>query len=488
MNDRDAANPQEGKQIAVRAAVDPAVLRRMRVTALIVASALFMQNVDSTVIATALPTMARAFSVEPVRMNVAMTSYLLSLAVFIPASGWMADRFGARNVFRIAIAMFTLASVLCGGAQTLPQLVMFRVLQGAGGAMMVPVGRLLLLRNVPKSELVAAMAWLTTPALIGPVVGPPLGGFITTYFSWRWVFDINVPIGVAGIILVTAFVHDVREPNDTPFDWVGFVVSAVAMSCLMFGLETSGRGVLPIGVSLAALGVGVAASLGYVVHARAHPAPLIDFTLLRYRTFLVSITSGTVFRIGVGALPFLMPMMLQLTFDRSPVQSGLITFASSAGALVMKPVSVKALQLFGFRDTLVYNGVLAAVLLGLCGALRPAWPVAMIYLLLLAGGFFRSLQFTAYNALAYGEIPRARMSAATSLYSTLQQVSLTLGVSIAAATLTVTMALDGHAGPMLIDFSLSFLVVALISLSAAPLSLTMPRDAADDVTGHRERR
>jgi EmrB/QacA subfamily drug resistance transporter len=459
----------------------------MRVTALIVASAMFMQNVDSTVIATALPTMAYAFGVEPVRMNVAMTSYLLSLAVFIPASGWMADRFGARNVFRIAIAMFTLASVLCGSAQTLAQLVAFRVLQGAGGAMMVPVGRLLLLRNVPKSELVAAMAWLTTPALIGPVVGPPLGGFITTYFSWRWVFDINIPIGVAGIILVTLFVRDVREPNSTPFDWVGFAVSAVAMSCLMFGFETTGRGVLPLGISLAAVGVGLAASLGYVLHARVHPAPLIDFTLLRYRTFLVSVTSGTVFRVGVGALPFLMPMMLQLTFGRSAVQSGLITFASSAGALVMKPVSVTALRWFGFRDTLVYNGVIAAVLLGLCGAFRPTWPVALIYLVLLAGGFFRSLQFTAYNALAYGEIPRARMSAATSLYSTLQQVSLTLGVSIAAATLTVTMALNGHTGPRLIDFSLSFLVVALVSLAAAPLSLTMPRDAADDVTGHRER-
>jgi len=487
MTDRDAASPRQVAPITARAAVDPAVLRRMRVTALIVASALFMQNVDSTVIATALPTMAHAFGVEPVRMNVAMTSYLLSLAVFIPASGWMADRFGARNVFRIAIAMFTLASVLCGSAQTLAQLVAFRVLQGAGGAMMVPVGRLLLLRNVPKSELVAAMAWLTTPALIGPVVGPPLGGFITTYFSWRWVFDINIPIGVAGIILVTLFVRDVREPNDTPFDWVGFAVSTVAMSCLMFGFETTGRGVMPIGISLAAVGIGLAASLGYVLHARAHPAPLIDFTLLRYRTFLVSVTSGTVFRIGVGALPFLMPMMLQLTFGRSAVQSGLITFASSAGALVMKPVSVTALRWFGFRDTLVYNGVIAAVLLGLCGAFRPTWPVALIYLVLLAGGFFRSLQFTAYNALAYGEIPRARMSAATSLYSTLQQVSLTLGVSIAAATLTVTMALNGHTGPMLIDFSLSFLLVALVSLCAAPLSLTMPRDAADDVTGHQER-
>jgi EmrB/QacA subfamily drug resistance transporter len=487
MNDDDAATPPLAAPATASVSLDPADRRRIRITALIVACALFMQNVDSTVIATALPTMAYAFGVEPVRMNVALTSYLLALAMFIPASGWMADRFGARNVFRIAIGVFTLGSVLCGSAQSLPQLVLFRVLQGMGGAMMVPVGRLLLLRNVPKSELVAVMAWLTTPALIGPVVGPPLGGFITTYFSWRWVFDINIPIGIVGIILVTIFVHDVREPNDTPFDWLGFAVSAVALSSLMFGFETIGRGVLPIEVSLTSLAIGITATLGYVVHARRHPSPLIDFTLLRYRTFLVSVTAGTVFRVGVGALPFLMPMMLQLTFGRSAVQSGLITFASSAGAMVMKPVSTRALRWFGFRDTLVYNGAVAAVLLGLCGAFRPAWPVAAIYVALLAGGFFRSLQFTAYNALAYGEIPRARMSAATSLYSTLQQVSLTLGVSIAAATMTIAMTLNGHADPQISDFSLSFVVVALISLSAAPLSFTMPRDAAADVTGHRPR-
>ncbi len=487
MNDSDGASLPAAAPVTVSTTLGPGELRRIRITALIVACALFMQNVDSTVIATALPTMARAFGAEPVRMNVALTSYLLSLAVFIPASGWMADRFGARNVFRIAILVFTLGSVLCGAAQSLPGLVLFRVLQGIGGAMMVPVGRLLLLRNVPKSELIAAMAWLTTPALIGPVVGPPLGGFITTYFSWRLIFDINIPMGVAGIILVTVFVDDVREPTEARFNWVGFAVSAAALSCLMFSFETAGRGVLPAWISFAVLGAGVLAGLGYAVHAPRHPAPLIDFTLLRYRSFLVAVTAGTLFRIGVGAIPFLMPMMLQLTFGRSPLQSGFITFASSAGALVMKPVSMTALRLLGFRDTLLINGALAAVLLGLCAAFRPAWPMAAIYVVLLAGGFLRSLQFTAYNALAYGEIPRARMSAATSLYSTVQQVSLTLGIATAAASLTMAMSFDGHAAPELGDFSLAFVVVALFSLAAAPLSLLMPRDVASDVTGHRLR-
>ena len=469
------------------AAIGDAERRRIRITALIVACALFMQNVDSTVIATALPSMARAFGAEPIRMNVALTSYMLSLAVFIPASGWMADRFGTRNVFRIAIAVFTLGSVLCGSAQSLPALVLFRVLQGIGGAMMVPVGRLLLLRNIPKSELVAAMAWLTTPALLGPVLGPPLGGFITTYFSWRLIFDINIPIGVAGILLVTVIVDDMREPTESRFDWTGFAISGMALSGLMFGFETAGRGVLPIAISLAALGIGTIGALCYGAHALRHPAPLIDFTLLRYRTFLVAVVAGTLFRVGIGAMPFLMPMMLQLAFGRSPLQSGIITLASSVGAVVMKPVSMTALRRFGFRDTLLFNGMLSAALLGLCSAFRPAWPVAAIYLVLLAGGFLRSLQFTAYNALAYGEIPPDRMSAATSLYSTIQQLSMSLGVTISAAALTVAMRFGNHAEPGLADFSLGFLVVALFSFSAAPFSLMMPRDAASDVTGHRVR-
>jgi EmrB/QacA subfamily drug resistance transporter len=482
MTDSDAA--ARGLAGAMPAALGPAGRRRMRITALIVACALFMQNVDSTVISTALPTMARAFGAEPVQMNVALTSYLLSLAVFIPASGWMADRFGARNVFRLAIVVFTLGSVLCGGARTLPALVLFRVLQGIGGALMVPVGRLLLLRAVPKTELVAAMAWLTTPALIGPVVGPPLGGFITTYFSWRLIFDINIPIGIAGVVLVSLFVDDVREPVASRFDWTGFAISGIAMSGLLFGLETAGRGAVAPLLTLVMLGTGVAAMLLYVVHAWRHPAPLIDFTLFRYRTFLVSVAAGTMFRIGIGAIPFLLPMMLQLSFGRSPLQSGLITFASSAGALVMKPVAMTALRRFGFRDTLVVNGVVSAVLLGVCGAFRPTWPLAAIYLVLLTGGFFRSLQFTAYNALAYGEVARDRMSAATSLYSTIQQVSLALGISIGAASLTAAMAFDGAVSPGVPEFGLAFLVVALISLAAAPLALLMPRDAAADMSGH----
>ena len=458
--------------------------RRTRLTALIVACALFMQNLDGTVIATALPTMARDFGANTVSMNVALTSYLLSLAAFIPASGWMADRFGARQVFRAAIAVFTVGSVLCGRADTLGFLVFARIFQGVGGAMMVPVGRLLLLRTAPKSEIVAAMAWLSMPALIGPVVGPPLGGFIVTYASWRWVFDINIPVGLLGILLVSLFVTDVREGTNARLDGWGLLLSGLTMACLMVGMETAGRGMVDGWITVTMLVLGVLSGLGYWAHARRHPAPLLDFTLLRIPTFLVSVVGGTLFRVGVGAVPFLLPLMLQVGFGKSAAQSGLITFASSAGAIVMKPAAMTALRRFGFRDTLLTNSVISAFMLVICAAFRPAWPAAWIYLALLFGGFFRSLQFTAFNAVAYADIPRERMSAATSLYSTIQQVSLTLGVSLGAAVLEISMNATGRTHPTLPDFSAAFIVVALVMLLAAPATLLMPRNAAEEMSGH----
>jgi EmrB/QacA subfamily drug resistance transporter len=446
---------------------------------------MFMQSLDSTVIATALPTMAKAFGAVPVHMNVALTSYLLSLAVFIPASGWIADRYGARNVFRVAIAVFTLGSILCGRADSLAFLVGARVLQGIGGAMMVPVGRLVLLRTAPKQELVAAMAWLTVPALLGPVLGPPVGGFIVTYVSWRWIFDINIPIGILGIALVTLFVEDVREPPHGKFDGIGLLLCGIALASLMFGLETAGRGVVPPRTTELMIGVGLVAIVGYLLHARKHPAPLLDLSLMRLPCFGVALTAMMLFRTGIGAIPFLLPMMLQVGFGASAVQSGLITFASSAGALVMKPATQHALRLFGFRDTLVWNGVISAVMIAICAAFRPTWPAAAIYAALLIGGFFRSLQFTAYNTLAYGDVPRARMSSATSLYVTCQQLAATIGISTGAIALEISTTMAGRSSPQPIDFSHAFLVVAMFTLVAAPIALWMPRDAGDELTGRR---
>ena len=458
---------------------------RTRLTALIVACALFMQNLDSTVIATALPTMARAFGADPVHMNVALTSYLLSLAVFIPASGWMADRYGTRTVFRAAIVVFTLGSILCGRADTLSFLVVARVLQGIGGAMMVPVGRLVLLRSVAKSELVAAMSWLTVPALIGPVVGPPLGGLIVTYASWRWIFDINVPIGLLGVLLVSLYVEDVREPAPGRLDWFGLVLCGVTLAALMFGQETAGRGLVPPALTVAMFAIGVGAAVMYWRHAQRHSHPLLDLSLFRLPTFSVSVGGGTLFRLGIGAIPFLLPLMLQIGFDYSPVQSGLVTFASSAGAMVMKPVAQPALRWIGFRNALLWNGLISAVLLACMAAIRPDWPSPAIYILLLTGGFFRSLQFTAYNTIAYADVPARSMSAATSLVSTVQQLSMTLGISIGAGVLEAATVLSGHARPQIGDFSVALVVVACCALLSVPTSLLIAHDAGEEMSGHR---
>jgi EmrB/QacA subfamily drug resistance transporter len=462
-----------------------AVSRQTRLTAVIVASALFMQNLDSTVIATALPTMARSFGYDPVRMNVALTSYLLSLTVFIPASGWVADRYGTRNVFRWAIVVFTVGSILCGLSNGLIELVAARVLQGMGGAMMVPVGRLLLLRTAAKSELVAAMAWLTMPALLGPVVGPPVGGFIVTYFNWRWTFFINIPVGLIGLLAVTVFIQDFRETPRGAFDVRGLALTGAALVCGMFGLETAGRGLVAPEVTGAMIAASLIIAFLYYLHARRNPAPLLDFTLMKLPCFGLSFSAMMLFRTGIGAIPFLLPMMLQVGFGSSAAQSGLITFASSAGALVMKPAAQHALRLFGFRDTLIWNGVLSGIMLIMCALFRPTWPAAAIYLVLLVGGFLRSLQFTAYNTLAYGDVPRTQMSAATSLYTAGQQLAATIGVSVGALALEVARTLSHHQTPETSDFSAAFVVVGLMTLCAVPIGFLMPTTAGDDLTGRR---
>ncbi len=456
---------------------------RERLIAVIVACALFMQNLDGTVVSTALPAMARDFHADPVQMNVALTAYLFAIAVFIPASGWMADRFGTRRVFRLAVAVFTVGSVLCGRADSLGFLVAARILQGAGGAMMLPVGRLVLLRSVPKDRLIGAMAWATMPALVGPVIGPPVGGFLVTYLSWHWVFDINVPIGVLGWVLIGAYIPDMREGVAGRFDVSGLAMSGVALAAFMAVLELAGHHLVPPMVLIGLGCTGLAASAAYWRHARRQARPLLDFSLLRIPTFFVSVFAGALFRIGIGAIPFLLPMLLQVAFGRSAVQSGLITFASAAGAIGMKPATTWILRRFGFRSTLVLNALTSAAALALYAAFRPGWPVAAFYAVLVAGGLMRSLQFTAYNAIAYADVPPPRMSAATTLYAALQQVSLTIGIPISAGVLQMARHAAGHAVPQTGDFALAFLVIAGISALAGPAALLLPRGAGREMSG-----
>jgi len=460
---------------------------RPRTVLLIVASAMFMEQLDGTVLATALPAMARSFDADPLHMNIALTSYLLTLAMFIPASGRIADRFGSRSTFRAAIALFTLGSILCAQAPTLWALVAARMLQGAGGAMMSPVGRLVMLRVVSKAELVRSMAWLMIPATIGPIVGPPVGGFIVTYLSWHWIFYINVPIGLAGIALVTIFIDEMKEPARTKFDLRGLLLSGSALACLMFGIEVASRGAGSAGIVAALLGAGATSAVLYWFHARRTPRPMLDFRLLHITSFRMSLLCGSLSRIAVGAMPFLMPMMFQLGFGLSAANSGLITFVSSIGSLMMRTCAPWFLKQLGFRTVLIWVGALANTLLALSAAFRPNWPLPLIYGVLIANGFFQSLQFMAYNTIAYADVPREDMSAATSFYTTFQQMSLTLGIAVSAAALAASISVTGHAEPMLPDFSVAFLFVAAVSFLAPLLATRLDRQAGAELSGHRDR-
>ena len=455
---------------------------------LIVACALFMEQVDSTVISTSLPAIAHALNEDPVALKLALTSYLLSLAVFIPASGWAADRYGARTVFRAAIVIFTLGSVLCGMATGLADFVLYRIIQGMGGAMMVPVGRLVILRSIPKAQLVSALAWLTIPALMGPVLGPPIGGFITTYFDWRFIFFINVPIGVLGVILATRFIENVREEDVPPLDLKGLLLSGIGLSGLVFGFAVVGQEMIPLWISAVVTAIGLTASVFYVLHARKTPHAVIDLGLLRLATFRAGVLGASLFRVGIGAIPFLLPLMLQLTFGLSPLESGLLTFAASAGAMVMKATAAPILRRFGFRRVLVVNSVISAAFIAANALFTPETPHIAIILILLVGGFFRSLEFTALNAIAYADVSQHDMSRATSFASVAQQVSLSMGVAIAGFILETMRDLRGASDLVLSDFQPAFLTVAAIAALSIFSFLRLPKDAGAELSGRKAAR
>jgi EmrB/QacA subfamily drug resistance transporter len=458
------------------------------VTPLIVATALFMEQLDGTVLATALPAMAVDLHEDPVALKLALTAYLLSLAVFIPLSGWVADKFGARRVFRAAIVVFTAGSILCGFSQSLLQIVAARVVQGIGGAMMVPVGRLVLLRTAPRHELVRAMAWLTIPALIGPLIGPPLGGFLATWFDWRYIFWINVPIGVLGVALTTRFIPDLKEEVAPPLDVRGAALSGVGLSCIVFGFTLLGRSFAPAPLVAAIIGVGAVCLVAYVAHARRAPHPIIDLALLRISTFRAAVYGGFLFRIGLGAVPFLLPLMLQVGFGLSAYESGFLTFISAAGAMVMKTTAQPILKRLGFRRVLIGNALVAVCFLAANGLFTPTTPHWLIMTVLLVGGFFRSLQFTALNAICYADVPRDSMSNATSFAAVGQQLSLSTGVAIGAAALETVRATHHGGALRAADFAPAFFIVAAISALSLFSFLRLAPNAGDELTGREARR
>ncbi|MBC8037883.1 MAG: MFS transporter [Rhizobiales bacterium] len=458
-----------------------------RLIPLIIASALFMENMDSTVIATSLPAIAADLGTDAIALKLAFTTYLLSLTVFIPISGWCADRFGARLVFRLAIVVFTLGSIACGLATSLGELVAARAVQGIGGAMMVPVGRIILLRSIPKSELVDALAWLTIPALLGPLIGPPVGGFITDTFSWRWVFWMNVPFGIAAIAFASKLMPKIEIDHVPPLDVKGFLLSGIGLSATVFGFTVMGRGLLPGATPYVLVIIGLVLLYFYLRHARSSPAPILDLRLLKIATFRAGVLGGSLFRVGVGAVPFLLPLLFQLGFGMTAFQSGLLTCAAAAGAISMKFPAARLIRRFGFRRLLIINGALASLSMAALGFLTPSTAFAVILPLLFAGGFLRSLQFTAMNAMAYSDIENPAMSHATSLYTVIQHLSLSAGVVVAAFVLEAAQFWRGELTLAAGDFALAFIVVALVAASSVNSFAGLTADAGSSVSGRTSR-
>jgi len=446
-----------------------------RILPFIVGCALLMQMLDSTVVTTALPAMARDLGSDPIRMNITITSYLIAVAMFVPVSGWAADRYGARRVFIAAIALFTLSSLTCALSSSLTQLVISRVVQGLGGAMMVPVGRIILLRTIPKHGLIKAMAFLSMPALIGPMAGPPLGGLLVTYASWHWIFLINIPIGILGIWLIMRYVNELPKQAESPrLDLVGFLLSAACMAALVSGFESLGQGGPSALISLSIIGTGLLTGYLYVLHARKHPNPIIDLSLLRIPTFRAAVLAGNLCRFGVGATPYLLALLLQIGFGMSALSAGLITFVGAIGSLVMKMAAPRILNRWGYRYVLTVNAVLTGASLAACASFTPEMPAILMLGILLIGGFFRSLQFTAVNTLAYADITHAGMSRASSFAAMAQQLGISLGVGVAAESMSLSMVWRGGDTLLAADVMVGFIVIgglcALASLAFWRLS------------------
>jgi EmrB/QacA subfamily drug resistance transporter len=455
---------------------------------LLVAGTFFMEMLDGTVIVTALPAMAKSFRVAAVDLNVAMTAYLLTLGVFIPVSGWVAERFGPRAVFGGAIVLFTLASLLCGFSPTLPIFVAARILQGVGGALMVPVGRLIVLRVTPKAGLMQATATIVWPGLIAPVLGPPLGGLLTTYLSWPWIFFLNLPLGVVAVLLALRLVPSKGQEQHRPLDWLGAALSGGACVAIAYGLNLPGKpGASPLLV-VSMLVAGIVLGAICVRHLRRHRHPLIDLSVMRYRTFGFNILAGSLCRIAIGTAPFLLPLMFQVGMGFGAIRSGTLVLWVFAGNLAMKVVTTRTLRRFGFRSVLLFNGILAAVSIALCGLLTPDTPVAVTAALLFASGLFRSMQFTSLSTIAFAEVPQPLMGGANAMTSTVIQLTLGMGVAIGAALLHASAWLRGAASgdvPVLWDFRIAFFAAGAIALCGAIGAAMLPHGAGAEVSGHR---
>ena len=475
MSETDNSHPAEGFAIER----DP----RLRfIIPAVVAVAFLMEQLDATIIVTAIPAMANSLDVTPLAMNLAITTYILTLAMFIPVSGWFADRFGARRIFALSLFIFTLGSVLCGLAVNFPMLIATRALQGFGGAMMTPVGRLILIRSFPRSQLVTAMTYMTLPAIIGPLVGPVLGGVLTTYLSWRWIFYVNLPFGIIGMVMALRYVEDTRGKTPVRFDVPGFLMVGTGLVLLQYGMENIGRPTIPLQAIVAVLVASLLLLALFARYARNVTAPAVDLTLFRLRSFRVGTLAGGICRVGLNGVPFLLPLMLQIGFGVSPIISGSLTFASALSALVIRPISQRLLRAFGFDRVLTWSAVAGAITVAGFALMTPETPYWLIIAWVFIFGLTRAAQFMTSNTLSYSDMPSAQLSGATSLGGVLQQLSVSFGVSIAAMLLgLVTL---GGAPLSLGSFHTVFLIMAVIPLLGLPGFLQLKPEDGQQVSGH----
>ncbi|HEY4199165.1 MAG TPA: DHA2 family efflux MFS transporter permease subunit [Devosiaceae bacterium] len=448
----------------------------------VVAVAFLMEQLDSTIIVTAVPDMANSLDVTPLSMNLAVTTYILTLAMFIPVSGWFADRFGARRIFALALLIFTLGSVLCGLATSFPMLIATRALQGFGGAMMTPVGRLILIRSFPRNQLVSAMTYMTLPAVIGPVIGPLLGGFLTTYLSWRWIFFVNIPFGLLGAFMALRFVDDIRGDDTVKFDFIGFLMVGAGFSLLLYGIENVGRPSIPIPAIAAVLVLALVLLVGFAFYARRVAAPAVDLTLFRDRAFRIGTLAGGLARVGLNGVPFLLPLMLQLGFGLSPIVSGSLTFVSAFSSLTIRPILQWLLRNFGFDRVLTCSAITGSISIAGFALLEPGTPYWIIITLVFVFGLMRSAQFMTSNTLSYADTPAVQLSRATSLGGVLQQLSVSFGVSLAAMFLGLIAPSEGAISPR--EFHIVFLLLAVIPLLAIPGFLRLHPEDGKQVSGH----
>ncbi len=457
-----------------------------RALAVLVAGAFFMENLDATIIAPAAPAIAADLGVDPVQINVAMTAYLLTVAVLIPGTGWLTDRFGPRPTFTTAVALFTVASIACAFAPTLPLLTAARVVQGIGGAMMVPVGRLAVLRTTRKSSLIAAIAYLTWPALVAPVLAPVLGGYITTYLSWHWIFLLNVPLGIVGVVLSLRLIPDMRSPEPPRLDWKGFLLTAIGVAALVIGLEQIGTGRVEWPFVIAALGVAVLTlgwAVGYLLRSRA---PLIDLRTLRISSLRASVAGGTVYRLVITAIPFLLPLYYQLAFGWTAAQAGTILIALFAGNLGIKPLTTPLMRWWGIRTVLLVSVSLGAACIVAMAFFTPGTSVALMVVVLALSGIFRSIGFSAYNALAFADVPSESMTQANTVNATIQGLAAGLGIAVGALLvrvgepLSAALGLPAGVGPA---YQIAFVLLAVLMIAPVIEAAMLPRTAGGAVTG-----